>query len=84
MAVLDGKDQFVAPRPLHQRPGWRRFVAHRGRVIMAWRCRAAGDEAGYQQWMAAATEAPTMSLSVGPPVPIADRRPDPPALPEEP
>ena len=83
MTVIDGKDQFAAPRPLHQRPSWRRFVAHRGRIIMAWRCKAEGDEAGYERWMAAADEAQTMSLSLGPPVPIATRRPDPPATPQE-
>ena len=55
-----------------------RYSIARGRVIEAWACRHRGDEAGFAHYMALAQLAATKSLSSGPPVPIADRRPAPP------
>jgi hypothetical protein len=70
------------PRSLHGNANFRRYLTQRSYEILAWQCRRAGDEAGFADYMARSQAAQTRSVSAGPPVAIADRRPTPPASPE--
>lgn len=82
MSLIDDPARFTRPRGLG--PGWVRYNMRNYYAGQAWQCGQAGDAEGAARFRALADAAPTMSLSLGPAVPIASRQPDPPVSPEEP
>jgi hypothetical protein len=65
MSFDDDRKRFAQPRSIAKCAGWQRWMAQRMWISEAWKCRANGDEAGFERYMAKATGAPTMSLARG-------------------
>ena len=75
MSVIDGRERFKIRGEMSFGLGWARYIHKRTCGVEASRCGAAGDTEGARRWLRAATESLPTSVSHGPPIAIADRRP---------
>ena len=67
VAVIDERERFTYRRSIGR--GWANYMKANCHMSEAYKCRAAGDEAGFRKWNAS-TETPVVSLSHGPPLPL--------------